>query len=204
MVHNNQTDFPYDLDSISQCEFPTFVDSIIEMCHVHQFEMESIQMLQLLNQLKHSRTHYGKDHPSLTSILSTLNNMIGRTSFSYLAIPFLMEQLRIEKLYLGCNDPDLASILYSIGHIYETYDKVTEAEKYLADALDLLNKNQRKGQLYALVTYRLGIVNYQQSLYKDAMEMFSLAMIEQQAECKEFYPAVAEMHINIKKFQPEI
>ena len=182
----------------------TFINSIIDLCHKYFFKIESIHILQLLNQLKESRACCGKDHSSIASLLSSLGEMIKGTSFSCLAIPLLLEQLRIEKYYLGCNHPDLASILHNIGHIYETYGKLTEAEKYLTDALGLLNKNNGKGKLYALVAYRIGIVNYRQSLYKEAMASFSLAIIQQQAAYEQFHPAVAEMHINIGKLQMEI
>ena len=53
--------------------------------------------------------------------------MIQETSLSCLALPFLLEQLRIEKLYLGHHHPDLAFILFSIGQIYEAYDKLNDA-----------------------------------------------------------------------------
>merc|ERR1712125_193616 len=103
------------------------------------------------------------------------------------------EQLRIAKFCLGQHHPDLASILYRIAQIYETCDKLKEAKNYLMDALSLLNKNQR-----------IGIVNYRQSLYKDAMKYFDIAIVEQKDANEEFHPAVAEMHINIGKFQLEI
>ena len=200
----NDRDFPYDLDNVFQGEISTFIDSIIDLCRVYYFEIESIQILQLLKKLRNSRAYYGNDHSSITTLLSGLGDMIRGTSSSYLAIPFLLEQLRIEKYYLGCNHPDLAFILYNIGHIYETYDKLTEAEGYLTDALRVMNKNQRKGQLYALVMYKVGKINYRQSLYENAMKSFGLAIIEQQVAYEEFHPAVAEMYINVGKFQLEI
>merc|ERR1712232_867384 len=108
--------------------------------------------------------------------LRRLGNMLVETSSSYLALPLFTEQLRIAKFCLGQHHPDLASILYRIAQIYETCDKLKEAKNYLMDALSLLNKNQRRGKIYALVTYRIGIVNYRQSLYKDAMKHFLEAL----------------------------
>jgi len=175
----------------------------IQLCKQHRFGTQGAQIQQIVTKVRNIRVH-GRDNPSTANGLRRLGNMLVETSSSYLALPLFTEQLRIAKFCLGQHHPDLASILYRIAQIYETCDKLKEAKNYLMDALSLLNKNQRRGKIYALVTYRIGIVNYRQSLYKDAMKYFDIAIVEQKDANEEFHPAVAEMHINIGKFQLEI
>ena len=67
-----------------------------------------------------------------------------------------------------------------------------------------MNTIQRKGRLFADMTYKIGIVEYRQTSHKDAMQNVRLATTEQQAAYEEFHPAVSEMHINVRKLQLEI
>ena len=98
----------------------------------------------------------------------------------------------------------MASILFNIGKIYERNGQLFEAKGYFTEALCLLNRHKRKGRLYAQITYYAGLINYRQSLYRDALEYFDLAITEQQAVYDDYHPDIAEMRMNIGQFQLEI
>ena len=158
-----------------------------------------------MNKLKDFREYFQhKHHPSIAHILCQVGNIIADTSLSQLALPFFMEKLRIEKYYLGCDHPDLASVLFSIGQIYERYDDLVHAKNHFMEALSLLKKHERKGQLYASVIYNLGLINYRQSLYKDAIEYFDLTIIEHQAVYRNLHLSVAEIRMKVGEFQLDI
>ena len=194
------------LSSYDQCDIHTFTDLAIDLCHQNYFDdVKNIVLLQNLNKFKDLNEYFGhENHPSLPKILSDIGNKIADTSLSQLALPFYIEQLRIEKYYLGCSHPDLASVLFSIGQIYERHNHFTNARNYLEEALSLLNSNRRKGRLYMLVTYNLGLVDYRQSLFNDAMKQFNLALLEVQNETNKFDPDIAEFHLKVGKLQLEI
>jgi len=123
---------------------------------------------------------------------------------SQVSILFYKEQLRIEAYYLGVQHPDLASTLNSIGEVYATNDRLLDAEKYFVEALNLLiNKRIQKGRLYALVNYNLGKNYFHQSKYDDAIQLFNLAVKEQEDTVGAFSIDLAQMHLNIGKFMLE-
>ena len=189
-----------------QCDISTFTDFVIDLCHQNYFgSVRSIEIIHNLNKLKDFRAYFrNKDHPSITNILSDIANIIAETSYSQLSLPFLMEQLRIEKSYLGCNHPELASVVFSIGKIYEGNGALIEANNFFTEAFRLLSSHNRKGQLYASVIYNIGLVSFRQSFYEGAMENFDLAIIEHQAAYGEFHPAVAEIRLRTGMLQLEI
>jgi len=191
---------------LGQCDILAYAEIIIDLCHQKYFRsIESIDIIHNLDKLKDFKEYFRqKDHPSIAKILSDIANIISETSLSQLSLPFLMEQLRIEKYYLGCYHPDLASVLFNIGHIYEMHDKLNEAKKFFTEALLLLDNHKRKGQLYASVIYNIGLVNYRQSLYVEAMKDFDVSIIEYRALYDEFHHAVARVMMKIAFFQLEI
>ena len=95
--------------------------------------------------------------------------MISETCLSQFALPFYVEQLRIEKYYLGYH-PYLASVLISIGQVYERKDKLIEAKKHFMEALSLMNGHNIKGRLHASLMFNIELVDYRQSSYLEAMK----------------------------------
>ena len=188
------------------CDFSTFTDFVIVICDKKIFgRIESVQILQKLKQLKDIKTYYRNvDHPSAIALLNSIGHDIAKTCLSLAALPFFLEQLRIEKQYLGCYHPDLTSLLFDIGKIYEENDELAEAKEYFAEALYVLDTNKRKGRLYAKLMHNLGLVNYRQSFYKEAIDKFNVAIIEYQALHEESDPIVAEIRMQAGKCQLEI
>ena len=191
---------------LSQLDISTCIDFIVHVCSVDYFDAtQSIIILQKLNKLKNFREYFQyKDHPSLPKILCEIGSLIAETSQSQLALPFFVEQLRIEKYYLGSTHPDLASVLFSIGQVYEKNDQLVEGKKCFMEAFALLNNHGTKGQLYASLAYNIGLINFRQTSYKDAMEQFDLAITEYYAAYGDFHPAVAEVRMKIGYLQLEI
>ena len=191
---------------LNQHDISLHANFVIDLCHYNYFDtMQSMEIIQNLNKLKNFREHFGyKDHPSLPKILNDIGELIAETSLSELALPFFVEQLRIEKYYLGWFHPDLAFVLSSIGRIHAKENKLEKARKYFMEALVLLNNHKIKGRLYASLTYNIGLVNYRQSFYNDAMENFDVATLEHEAAYGEYHPAVAEICMKIGSLQLEI
>lgn len=195
-----------DESHIDECGILSFADFVIDLCNKRYFDqILNIKIKVQLNMLKKTKNYFGKlDHPSISKILNNIGNILAETTLPMLALPFFLEQLRIEQYYLGHHHPDLAFTLYKIGHIYESQDESEEAKMYFIDALCLLDFHERKGRLYATLAYNIGLVNYRQSLYEDATEYFKISLIEQHAAYEDFHPAVAEFHMHIGKCQLEI
>jgi len=190
----------------SELDISTCIDFTLELCTEHHFEgTQTIHMIQLLNKLKDFREYFQpNDHPSLPKMLCEVGNLIADTSMSQLALPFFIEQLRIERYYLGRHHPDLASVYFSIGQVYEKNNQSEEAKKCFMEALALLNNHNRKGQLYASVIYNIGLIHFRQTSYKYAMENFDLAILEHYAAYGNYNPVVAEVRMKIGTLQLEI
>jgi len=195
-----------DPSQLSHCDISTFTDFVIDLCYQHYFDgVQSIELLKQLHKLKDSREYFNnQDHPSISDILCKIGNIILETSLSQLALPFFTEQYRIDKHYLGCHHPDLASVLFSIGQIHAQNNQLVEGKKYFTEAMSLLNTHKRKGQLYASLIYNIGLVNYQQSSYKEAFEQFEIAITEHLAAYGDFHPTVAQVRVKIGTLQLEI
>jgi len=187
------------------CDLATFTDFVFDLCHQNYFaDLQNIDILHNLKKLKDFWEYFGHyDHPSIPKILNDIGNILAGTHSSQLALPFFMEQLRIETYYLGDFHPDLAFSLFNIGQVYEKIGQLMEAKEYFTKAMCLLRSNKRKGRLHAKVMYKLGLVYYRQSSYRDAVEYFNLAIAEHQAEYEEYHPIVAEVYMKVGEVQLE-
>lgn len=190
----------------NQLDISTYIDFTLELCLEQHFDgAQTIHIMQQLNKLKDFREYFQpNDHPSLPKMFNEIGDLIVATPMSQLALPFYIEQLRIERYYLGRHHPDLASVYFSIGKIYEKNEHLEEAKKYFVEAITLLNNHKRKGQLYASVIYNIGLINFHQTSYKDALNNFDLAIREHHAAYGNFHPEVAEVHMKIGTLQLEI
>jgi len=182
--------------------FSSIIVGLINTCDEFLSFCEQRNTLRtLLKHLNNWRIFYGPNDSSLCSMLNDIGNIL---KDSQVSIFFYKEQLRIEAYYLGVQHPDLASTLNSIGEVYATNDRLLDAEKYFVEALNLLiNKRIQKGRLYALVNYNLGKNYFHQSKYDDAIQLFNLAVKEQEDTVGAFSIDLAQMHLNIGKFMLE-
>jgi len=130
--------------------------------------------------------------------------MIAGTTSSQLALPFFMEQMRIEKYYFYYIYSDLAPVFFSIGQIYKKHDMLVEAKQYFTDALSLLTKHNRKGRLYASLIYNTVLIEYRWHFYKDTLKNFDITIAEYHAAYGDFHPFVVETYIQVGNFQLEI
>ena len=195
-----------DASKLNQLVLSTNITFTLDLCFEGYFDpAQSMKIIQELNKLKDSMEYFQfNNHPSIPKMLCDIGNLLAETSLSHKALPFFKEQLRIEKYYLGCQHPDLADVLFSIGKIYEKNDQLIEGKKYFMEAFSLLNNHKRKGQLYASLIYNIGLVNFRQTLYRDAFESFDLAITEHCVLYGDFHPAVAEVRMKVGTFQLDI
>ena len=192
--------------SMNHCNFSSFTYLVIDLCKKRIFDrLQSIEIELKLNRLIELKMfNQNGDHPSIAGIIKSVGNSIKQTSYAGLALPFFLEQLRIEKRYLGCKHPDLAHVLLDIGQVFEEDNDLVEAKKYFMEALSLLNNGQRKGCLYASLMYNIGLINYRQSFYNDALECFDKAIAEHQEAYGEYNISIAEIRMQVGNFQLEI
>lgn len=144
---------------------------------------------------------HGRDHSSIPSILRSIGEILVENNLSNYSILFFLEQLRIEKLYLGNHHHDLVDTLYRIGDIYLENNYLSQAEKYFSDTITILNKYDKKGPLYAITMYNLGLIKYHHASYDDAFQNFDLAMQELRNSVGEYHQDVSRMLLRVVDFR---
>ena len=72
------------------------------------------------------------------------------------------------------------------------------------EAFCILQDNNTKGRIYALIVYNLGLVTYHQHSYTRAFKNFSIALKELGTTIGKFHPDVSEMHVKIADLQADI
>ena len=137
-------------------------------------------------------------------VLNVIGNILDESDLSMFSMVFFLEQLRIERYYLGHQHHDLAPTLNRIGEIYLKHHQLSEAEECFAEVILILKSNNTKGSLYSLAMYNVGLVKYYSSLYVDALELFKKAIKEQRSAMGGFHPNLAEMCVKIGDFQFEL
>lgn len=188
-------------DTFNCNSFTQLIHELIDACNECVGISEMNNMLQELNQLQSWRDRHGYDDSSISIALNKIGKYLEDSHLSQVSIYFYLEQLRIEQLYLGHLHPDLANTLNSIGQIYSRNDEFSEAAEYFSRARLLLENNNKKGKLYALVLCNIGLIQHGQFYYTDAKETFDLAVKEQQNASGEFHPDVAELYLRIGKLK---
>jgi tetratricopeptide (TPR) repeat protein len=161
-------------------------------------------LLHLLNNLKSLKREYGQNYLSIPNLLNIVGNILDESKLSLYSISFFKEQLRIEKYYLGDQHHDLAITLNRIGEIHMKIDQLSEAAEYFSQVFAILNKNNRKGLLYAQVVYNTGLVKYHNALYDDALELLKLAINEHRIALGDFHLDVAEICMKVGDLQLEL
>ena len=165
---------------------------------------EKRKMSSLLNKLKNLKTWYGPNHPSMPQLLLLIGDILGESNGPEISILFFLEQLRIEKYYLGFQHHDLAVTLNRIGEMHLKMNMLLEADRYFSESLSILNANNTKGRMYALTLYNKGLVRYHNNSFVDAFDTFKVALKEQRNVLGEFHLDVADMCIKVGDFQLEL
>jgi len=191
-------------NSENQDNMTSLINELIDHSNKYLLNIQITKMLPLLNKLQGLRKYYGHNHSSISDLLNRIGNILKDSPLSQVSIFFFLEQYRIEVYYLGYHHAYLAPTLYNIGHVYAKNNELSEAIYYFTEAYLILSKDTTKRPLYALTIYNIGLVNYRQSLYVDAMEFFNLAIKEERAFFGEFHPDVAEMHLKVGNMQQEL
>lgn len=191
------------VNSLSHAYFLENTNDAINLYHGHLDASVTIKVKSLLNQLKSSNEKLGRNHHSMPGLLNSIRENLSDIGLSHVSILFFLEQLRIEKFYLGNHHLDLTHTLCRISEIYIESHQLSEAADYLSDAMRILNKGNKKGTTYAKTIFNIGLVKYHQSLHYDAFEMFNLAITEQRNALGDYHPDVSKMLVKIADLQLE-
>ena len=187
-------------------EIDPFEEIIIDTTHLcHQrFDLKEAKKIRSnLNKLKDLKTHYGRNHPSMSSLLNFIAESLAENSLSEYSILFFLEQLRIETYYLGNHHHDLAYTLNRIGEIHCENHQILEAAHYFSESMVILKTSNKKGALYAKIICNIGVIEYHQSFYYDAFETFNLAIIKLRDAVGNHHSDVSEMLVKVAEFQLE-
>jgi len=68
---------------------------------------EGFKILSLLNRMKSLKENSGPNHPSMPNLLNHIGNILDESNLLQFSLLFFLEQLRIERYYLGSYHPDL-------------------------------------------------------------------------------------------------
>lgn len=166
--------------------------------------IEKYDLISLLDKLRNLKKWHGSNHPSLPGILQRIVNLFDHFNLSQFSILFLLEQLRVEKFYLGFQNLDLVHTLCKIGNFFSNNNQLLEAEAYFSEGFSILNHHNKRGRVYADIIYNLGMIKHHKCLFVDASIAFDLALEEQRATVGEMHPDVAEMCLNIGDMQVEV
>jgi len=197
------------MESINFSEHDSFYQTINEVIHIVRYQpyfvgFEGVKLLSLLNKIKNLKESYGQNHPSMPRLLNHIGDILEECNLLKYSILFFVEQLQIEKYYLGFQNPDLASTLHRIGQAHLMNNQMPEAAKYLFEAFRIVKSSKEKENLYGPIIYNLGLVAYHQSLYIDAFKIFDFAIKEQRKIVGDFHPDLAAMYVKVADLQVEI
>ena len=197
------------MNSINNINRESFYQTINELITFLRYQpeilgYEGFKILSLLNRMKSLKENSGLNHPSMPNLLNHIGNILDESNLLQFSLLFFLEQLRIERYYLGSYHPDLAITLCKIGEIHIKNGQFSEAKKSFIGALLIMKNNNIKGRLYALIIYNLGLVKYYQHSYDYAFELFNISVKELRATCGNFHRDVAEIHLKIADLQKEI
>ena len=101
--------------------------------------IEKDQLHSLLDKLRRLKKHHGPNHPSLPSLLHRIVNLFDKFDLLQFSILFLLEQLRVEKIYLGFQHHDLALALCKIDQTFIKNNQLLKAEAFFLEAYAMLN-----------------------------------------------------------------
>ena len=153
------------MDSINISEQDLFYQTINEVIYIVRHQpyfagFEGVKLLSLLNKMKNFKESHGQNHPSMPNLLNNIGDILEECDLLQYSIIFFIEQLRIEKYYLGFQNPDLASTLHRIGQAHLRNNQIPEAAKYLFEAIRILNNSKQKGHIHGFIIFNLGLVAY--------------------------------------------
>jgi len=193
------------IQDMDRDSFYPIIYETIDLVHDHTLDCSiRYKLMTLLSKLKMLKQCHGQNHPSMPGILNTVGDILGNNDLSQQAILFFLEQIRIERYYLGSQHHDLAFTLHKVGQIFFENHQLMEAENCFSEAITILDKSNKKGHLYAIIVFNMALIKYNNSLYIDAFTLFNVAANEQRSELGNFHPDVADMCLQVGNFQLEI
>jgi len=181
----------------SKYKVTVLIQVLLIHCEKFSFSCKSYEFSVVLKRLRSLRSSLGTDHPSIPRILNNIGLFLIEFSLNQFAIPFFIEQLRIEKRILGQKNQILTTTLNVIGQAYQQQQNYHDALAYFEQALSLLQEHRNNDDIdhsiYALTLYNIGINQYQTGYYHESLTNLQRAIQHQKLALGEYHPEVANM-----------
>jgi len=120
------------------------------------------------------------------------------------ALPFFLEQLRIEEFFLGSKHSLLAETFFTIGLTYTKLEILPKALEYFHRVLNVLISDENKIFVHASALYHIGLVNFMQESFSMAWKYFDDAIETMKETQGELHSDVAEMLFDIAKCEMKV
>ena len=184
------------------------IQVLMIQCKRLNFSYKSFELSVLLKKLRSLRYNIGCNGPFITQILNSIGIFLLDFCLSHYAVPFFIEQLQIEKVFLGQDNPTLATTHNNIGQAYQKQHKYHQALTYFQQAFTLLKSNHSNNSdyhsLYAVTMYNIGINQYQTGSHDQSLTNLQKAIQHQKLALGEYHPDIADMLANVGSIQLEL
>ena len=144
------------------------------------------------------------EHSMMSEYLKHIGNKLIEINLQQIALPFLLEQLRVEKQLFESQHTKTAETLLTIGLTYVDLDQLPHALECFNQILNVRNSDGSNGPLYAQALYNIGYVNYIQEYPNIAWKYFEKAINASKEVQGQFSPDIAEMLFDVARFEIEL
>mmetsp|Transcript_25569 Transcript_25569/g.30938 ORF Transcript_25569/g.30938 Transcript_25569/m.30938 type:complete len:385 (+) Transcript_25569:17-1171(+) len=197
-------------DQNNTCHFVSFdtdfINSALRHCETSSCGKDSFNLCQCIQKLRSVRGHYGHDNVNVLQLLSEIGQLLVKQRHHDFARPFYEEQLRIEMVFLGRNNPELAITLNTIAEICYAQTCYEDAMEYYQCGLNLWRssnsiKSLTDKSIFARILYNIGKLynakrSLEQALYYFKTSISVIKMIQ-----GEFHPDVATLYFDVGTMQ---
>jgi len=165
-------------DSFPSQDAVTIILDILKVfAQQYIFGAKSSDILYCLTIIQQLRYQLSSDYEALPSMFRFIGEVFSELSYFRFSIIFLLEQLRLERKYLGHGHPSVASTLNVIGETYLQENDFHNALEYFEMTLIVLSheKSEMNIRQYAVTVFNIGKVFFHTSSFSEAMKKIKIA-----------------------------
>lgn len=171
------------------------------------FALNGFYINQSLKKLNTLRFQYGFDHPDLPTYLNRIGDALTEAGEPELALPFFLEQLRVEKVFLMHNNLEFAITLNHIGQAYLQCGNHDLAMANFGKALTLVNDQMQnihrlsEPSVVAIILYNIATVHFSLGHFNKSMDVFEQATTMLREIVGDIHPEIVDMRYKIGTIQ---
>jgi len=167
-----------DVNSFTTEDAVTIILDILKVfAQENIFGVKSSDILHCLTIIQQLRHQHGNDYETLPTMFRFIGEVFSELSYFRFSTIFFLEQLRLERKYLGHCHPAVASTLNVIGEIYLQENDFSNALEHFEMTLEVMvhEKSEKNIRQYAVTVFNIGKVFFHTSLFSQAMKNFTIA-----------------------------